>query len=183
MTYDGNVTLLTQSTYLSKCSVDVTYYPFDAQQCELKFASWSTDMSRINLSMNENQSKGKRKILDLYTKSGEYELKRIHAKRHQIKDPCCSEEVAYISYYLLIWRRPTFFLFNYIQPAVCINILALCVFLIPNESGEKITLGISTMLNMIVFLMTIMVDLPPTEDIPILREAAKSLFSGRIPSA
>ena len=30
-----------------------------------------------------------------------------------------------VTYYLLIWRRPKFFLFNYIQPAVLINILAL----------------------------------------------------------
>ena len=32
-----------------------------------------------------------------------------------------------VTYYLLIWRRPKFFLFNYIQPAVLINILALWV--------------------------------------------------------
>ena len=31
----------------------------------------------------------------------------------------------YFRYYLVIWRRPKFFLFNYIQPAVLINILAL----------------------------------------------------------
>ena len=112
--------------------------------------------------MTKNHGKG------VFTKSGEFELKRIFAKRHQGSDPCCQKEFADITYYLLIWRRPTFFLFNYIQPAVLINILALFVFLIPAESGEKITLGISTMLNMIVFLMTIMVDLPPTEDIPII---------------
>ena len=35
------------------------------------------------------------------------------------------------------------------------------VFLIPAESGEKITLGISTMLNMTVFLMTVMQVLMP----------------------
>ena len=35
------------------------------------------------------------------------------------------------------------------------------VFLIPAESGEKITLGISTMLNMTVFLMTVMQVLVP----------------------
>jgi hypothetical protein len=38
---------------------------------------------------------------------------------------------------------------------VLINLLALFVFLIPAESGEKITLGISTMLNMTIFLMTV----------------------------
>ena len=48
----------------------------------------------------------------------------------------------------LVARKPKFFLFNYIQPSVLINLLALFVFLIPAESGEKITLGISAMLNM-----------------------------------
>ena len=42
------------------------------------------------------------------------------------------------------------------------------MFLIPAESGEKITLGISTMLNMTVFLMTVMSGLPATDQTPIL---------------
>ena len=42
------------------------------------------------------------------------------------------------------------------------------VFLIPAESGEKITLGISTMLNMTVFLMTVMQGLPATDQTPII---------------
>ena len=45
---------------------------------------------------------------------------------------------------------------------------ARCVFLIPAESGEKITLGISTMLNMTVFLMTVTSGIPPTDQTPIL---------------
>ena len=73
-------------------------------------------------------------------------------------------------YYLVVWRRPKFFLFNYIQPAVLINIIALFVFLIPAESGEKVTLGISTMLNMTVFLMTVPSGIPPTDNTPILSE-------------
>ena len=42
--------------------------------------------------------------------------------------------------------------------------------MIPAESGEKITLGISTMLNMTVFLMTVMSGLPATDQTPILSE-------------
>ena len=68
----------------------------------------------------------------------------------------------------MVWRRPKFFLFNYIQPAVLINIITLFVFLIPAESGEKVTLGISTMLNMTVFLMTVTSGIPPTDNTPIL---------------
>jgi hypothetical protein len=28
--------------------LDVTYYPFDAQYCELKFASWTTEVNRVS---------------------------------------------------------------------------------------------------------------------------------------
>ena len=31
MDFQGNVTLLTQAIYMSKCKIDVTYYPFDMQ--------------------------------------------------------------------------------------------------------------------------------------------------------
>ena len=80
-------------------------------------------------------------------------------------------------YYLVVWRRPKFFLFNYIQPAVLINIIALFVFLIPAESGEKVTLGISTMLNMTVFLMTVTSGIPPTDNTPILSEILAPLLT------
>merc|ERR1711892_1199031 len=110
----------------------------------------------------------KEKILGLYSPSGVFELKRIYAERHEEQDPCCEDKFADVTYTLVIWRRPKFFLFNYIQPAVLINILALLVFLIPAESGEKITLGISTMLNMTIFLMTVMSGLPPTDRTPIV---------------
>ena len=80
--------------------------------------------------------------------------------RQEVYDPCCEDPFVYITYFLVIWRwlmplpqtislkdflarKPKFFLFNYIQPSVLINLLALFVFLIPAESGEKITLGIS----------------------------------------
>ena len=39
---------------------------------------------------------------------------------------------------------------NYILPAFLINVISLFVFMMPSESGEKITLGISAMLNMTV---------------------------------
>jgi len=163
--YQGNVTLLTQAIYMSKCTIDVTYYPFDAQRCNLKFASWTTEVTRINISIGTID---KDKILGLYSPSGVFELKRIYAERHEEQDPCCVDKFADVTYTLVIWRRPKFFLFNYIQPAVLINILALFVFLIPAESGEKITLGISTMLNMTVFLMTVTSGIPPTDQTPIL---------------
>ncbi len=49
-------------------------------------------------------------------------------------------------------------------------LLALLVFYVPSESGEKVTLGISALLSMTVFLMTIRESLPPTEQTPLISE-------------
>ena len=47
VSYDGNVTWLTQGMYVSKCEIDVKYYPLDAQNCSLKFASWSQEVTMV----------------------------------------------------------------------------------------------------------------------------------------
>ena len=44
---------------------------------------------------------------------------------------------------------------------------AILVFLLPAETEEKIGLGISSMLAMIVFLMTMTENLPPTNKLPL----------------
>ena len=108
--YQGNITLLTQSIYMSKCTMDVSYYPFDVQMCNLKFASWSTEVSRVCelksrfqikifqfLNYQINISIGtieKKKLLGLYSPSGVFELKRLWAERHEEKDPCCEDKFA-----------------------------------------------------------------------------------------
>ena len=73
-----------------------------------------------------------------------------------------------IRYYIILWRRTAFYMVNYVLPALLINIISLFVFMMPSESGEKITLAISAMLNMTVFLMAVMEQLPPTDTISIL---------------
>ena len=51
--YQGNVTLLTQGIYMTKCQIDVSHYPFDPQRCSLKFASWTTERTRLNMSIGK----------------------------------------------------------------------------------------------------------------------------------
>ena len=69
--YDGNITWMPPAIFKSSCSIDVTYFPFDAQNCTMKFGSWTHDQSRIDLSMvglqaNRNES---------YWESGEWQIK------------------------------------------------------------------------------------------------------------
>jgi hypothetical protein len=59
---------------------------------------------------------------------------------------------------------------KYIFEKPCFFLAALLVFYVPSESGEKVTLGISALLSMTVFLMTIRESLPPTEKTPLISE-------------
>ena len=67
----------------------------------------------------------------------------------------------YILHHLFIADRPNCYdyglvfpvVFNLILPCVLITGIALMSFYMPSDSGEKVTLGITTLLSMTVFLM------------------------------
>lgn len=55
----------------------------------------------------------------------------------------------------MIKRRPLFYVFNMIFPSMLITIVGFLGFLIPPDSGEKVSMGVTTLLSMTVFLMVI----------------------------
>jgi len=83
--------------------------------------------------------------------------------------------IADITYSIVLRRRPLFYVFNLILPCVLISGLALLSFYMPSDSGEKVTLGITTLLSMTVFLMVIGESMPPTsEKLPLIGKNGKT---------
>ena len=62
-------------------------------------------------------------------------------------------------------RKPLFYVFNMILPCLLITLVALLGFYIPSDSGEKVTMGITTLLSMTVFLMLVAENMPATSDV------------------
>lgn len=52
---------------MSTCNVDVRWFPFDIQRCELKFGSWTYDGWLLDLQMNDADVSG-------YMPNGEWDL-------------------------------------------------------------------------------------------------------------
>ncbi|XP_023224851.1 neuronal acetylcholine receptor subunit alpha-10-like [Centruroides vittatus] len=159
----GDVIWLSHGIFKSSCEIDVEYFPFDVQTCAMKFASWTYDGFQVEL--NKEGGLGD---LSSYQKNGEFELDEFTYSVHLQKYSCCEESYPDITYTLVLRRRPMFYVFNLILPCLLINIISLLAFYIPSESGEKITLGISTLLSITVYLMVVRESLPPTQKTPLI---------------
>ncbi|VDL73975.1 unnamed protein product [Nippostrongylus brasiliensis] len=62
-------------------------------------------------------------------------------------------------------RRTLFFMYNIIAPCVMLSILTMMQFLLPCESGEKVTLGLTVLLAYSVFSFNIAESMPETSEV------------------
>ena len=47
LTYDGNVKWTPPAIYKSSCEINVEWFPFDEQNCDMKFGSWTYDAKQV----------------------------------------------------------------------------------------------------------------------------------------
>lgn len=162
--YDGNVTWLSTVIFKSSCSINVRYFPFDEQSCEMVFASWSYDGYGLDVDINSGEGDTTN-----YMKNGEWHLVKLEATRNVKIYSCCEEPFPEIIYRIVIRRRPLYYVFNMVFPCVLITLVAFLGFYLPPGSTEKVNIGITTLLSVTVFLMLVAESMPPTsEQIPLL---------------
>ncbi|XP_011929612.1 PREDICTED: neuronal acetylcholine receptor subunit alpha-4 isoform X3 [Cercocebus atys] len=164
--HDGRVQWTPPAIYKSSCSIDVTFFPFDQQNCTMKFGSWTYDKAKIDLvNMHSHVDQ-----LDFW-ESGEWVIVDAVGTYNTRKYECCAEIYPDITYAFVIRRLPLFYTINLIIPCLLISCLTVLVFYLPSECGEKITLCISVLLSLTVFLLLITEIIPSTSlVIPLIGE-------------
>ncbi|KAK5899920.1 hypothetical protein CesoFtcFv8_009347 [Champsocephalus esox] len=150
----GDIFWLPPAIYKSACAIEVQNFPFDQQNCTLKFRSWTYDHTELDLSLTSDFASR-----DDFTPSGEWDIVSLPARKNE--DP---NDITYldITYDFVIKRKPLFYTINLIIPCVLITSLAILVFYLPSDCREKNTLCISVLLALTVFLLLISKIVPPT---------------------
>ncbi|XP_066518765.1 neuronal acetylcholine receptor subunit alpha-2 [Hoplias malabaricus] len=164
--HNGQVTWVPPAIYKSSCSIDVTFFPFDQQNCTMKFGSWTYDRGKIDLVKMADHVD----LLD-YWESGEWMIVNAVAKYNVKKYQCCSEVYSDITYSFVIRRMPLFYTINLIVPCLLISFLTVLVFYLPSDCGEKVTMCVSVLLSLTVFFLVITEIIPSTSlVIPLIGE-------------
>ena len=161
---DGSVQWNVPEILSSTCDLDVTYFPWDEQRCPLKFGSWTYDASKIDL-RNLTEAGDTTSFVG----SGEWTFVAFPLKFNSLYYPCCLYPFPDITFYVVIRRKPLYYLFNLILPCVFITATTILVFYLPPESGEKVSLGVTVLLALTVFLLLVAEIMPPQSDsIPLI---------------
>ncbi|KAK6747176.1 hypothetical protein RB195_000410 [Necator americanus] len=161
---DGVVNWIPPGVFRISCRIAVAWFPFDLQECFMKFGSWTFDGSKLNLEIDENGFD-----LSSYTPNGEWELQKTFATRNIQHYQCCPEPYYDIVFTFVIRRRVLYYAFNLILPCILITLLTLTGFTLPPDAGEKMSLQITIMLSICIFQNYLAEMSPPTsEAVPFL---------------
>nr|XP_057919247.1 neuronal acetylcholine receptor subunit non-alpha-2-like [Doryrhamphus excisus]XP_057919248.1 neuronal acetylcholine receptor subunit non-alpha-2-like [Doryrhamphus excisus] len=162
--YNGAITWTPPASYKSACTMDVTFFPFDRQNCTMKFGSWTYDGHMVDLVLIDKQVDRK----DFFD-NGEWEILSATGARGNRKDGLYS--YPFVTYSFILKRLPLFYTLFLIIPCLGLSLLTVLVFYLPSDEGEKLSLSTSVLVSLTVFLLVIEEIIPSSSKvIPLIGE-------------
>ncbi|XP_077868279.1 neuronal acetylcholine receptor subunit alpha-9-like, partial [Saccoglossus kowalevskii] len=162
--YNGTVMWAAPEIIKTHCTLDVTRFPFDDQQCTVMFGPWQHTATEITVVGKTEPS--------YFNGNAEWSLTNIAATdyisdyRIYPDDPVLP--YSSVEYIIVLRRQPLYYIFNLILPCGFISATTLLSFFLPADSGEKVGLGITVLLSLTVFLLLVAEILPPASTVPVI---------------
>ncbi|XP_006813140.1 neuronal acetylcholine receptor subunit alpha-3-like, partial [Saccoglossus kowalevskii] len=161
---NGTVISSAPASLTAPCIIYIQYFPFDIQQCEYRFTTWETNAEEVAMYPLTST------ILKVdFLENTEWNIVNTSVTSKLVFYPCCEAPYSTITCLLTIQRRPLYYLITVAMPCHILSILTALTFMLPPCSGEKLTVGISILLNLAVLNLVIANIMPATSiDIPLI---------------
>ncbi|XP_033728350.1 neuronal acetylcholine receptor subunit alpha-3-like [Pecten maximus] len=152
--YTGEVKWDPPGLYETHCEIDITWYPFDKQKCSIELTSWGFISNHVTLEHYVTYVN-----MENYESNGEWNLLSTELSSSILTEE--GETFSQLVFSMEIQRRSGYYILNVIYPITLVAVLTTVTFLLPADSGEKISY-ILTILLALAVLLTIIADAIPT---------------------
>ena len=138
------------------CSLDLRYFSFDIQKCTLEYYIWGYSYNEVRLITTPGD-------INLGLAMGEHGTWKILSTfiKSEVVGPSYKARIS-----LRLERKSQYIIINIVLPILFMCILNVLVFILPAESGERVSYSISVLLAIAVF-MTIVSDTLPKKSEPL----------------
>ncbi len=148
---------------MSTCQLHIANFPYDSQECYLKFGPWSSDVSKVDITTDSYPL-----TTSAYIENNEWILESISKTRNYNEYACCTYGYADVTITMKIRRKPLFYIFNFIVPYVVLLVCLWIGYLVPPQSGERISLSLTILLAFSIFVQTSSTYLPRSAELSLL---------------
>lgn len=153
---DGTVLWSPGGLIQSLCNVNMYKFPFDTQECTLTLALWGYYRSEATLvPMNNNTAVD----TSYYKKNGQWDLEDATLLYHDF-----GGKVTGLKIRLTFKRKSIYFVFNMLVPILLLSILNPLVFVLPVDSGERLSYAITIFLSFAVFMTLLSDNMPKSSE-------------------
>ncbi|CAD5111651.1 DgyrCDS939 [Dimorphilus gyrociliatus] len=158
--FSGAVIFITNLQVKTSCLVNIQRFPHDIQVCHIEFVTISSNIGDVSYEPLNQSIKS-----DFSTSNSEWIV--INSKigsKTSITPEMANLTLSYVS--LVLQRKSLYYNLILTGPLFLITLVSFCTFLLPCESGEKISLGISVLLSYSVLTLMMSEVLPKNSEKP-----------------
>jgi len=144
ITSAGTISWRPYQVFHSSCSIDMTYFPFDTQICDIQLVTWSSTKTMINIAPGSVGI-----TTQFYETNANWDLVDVSTVDSS------DDSTAGLSFRLKIKRKPLYYMINLIIPMVLLSVLNIFVFALPCDSGQKSGYAKVLFLSFVIFLLIV----------------------------
>ena len=146
--------------FATTCTLDITYYPYDNQVCSLIIENWMYTTDAVDL-----VNKTPEVSMHNYSPNGEWDVDGSRVVKSTFEEDTHPDSTfPKLTFSIHLERKPQYYYINIITPCLFCVIIAIMVFWLPPDSGEKTSLGITVLLAFSVFQLVVAENTPKTSD-------------------
>jgi len=152
--YNGSVSYTPGDVTVATCPADVSKFPYDVQICTLEFVPWGYLSWAMKFTSQIDSV-----YTFYYTENSDWKLQEHSTFVEVVGAGVYSYKVK-----ITIKREPTYYMVTIIIPTLLFCLLNPLVFLIPVDSGDRISLAMTILLSYAIFLTLVSSSIPATSN-------------------